>query len=52
IVTLEHLRTQKAPYKVTVIAYGTDGYRRISTRRYSKCRKGRPTSHTTGKAGR
>jgi hypothetical protein len=44
VVDLEKLRTKKSGYKVTVIAYGTDGYRRVSTRKYTDCTKGRPTS--------
>ena len=44
VVNLEKLRTRKTGYKVTVIAYGTGGYRRVSTRKYTDCTKGRPSS--------
>jgi hypothetical protein len=45
-VVLRKLRPKRGRYKVTVIAYATHGYRRISTRVYRGCKKGKPTSHT------
>jgi hypothetical protein len=45
-IVLRKLKPLRGRYKVTVIAYGTKGYRRISTRVYKGCKKGRPTSRT------
>jgi hypothetical protein len=45
-IALRKLKPLRGRYKVTVIAYGTKGYRRISTRVYKGCKKGRVTSHT------
>jgi hypothetical protein len=45
-VVLRKLKPLRGRYKVTVIAYATKGYRRISTRVYKGCKKGKPTSRT------
>jgi hypothetical protein len=45
---LEKLRSRKGAYKVTVIAYTSKGTRTISKRRYSKCRKGKPSGRRVG----
>jgi hypothetical protein len=45
-VTLTKLRPKRGRYKVTVIAYATRDYRRVSTRVYRGCKKGKPTSRT------
>jgi hypothetical protein len=44
-IVLSNLKPLRGRYKVTVIVYGTKGYRRISTRIYHGCKKSRPTSH-------
>src|SRR3954452_15754062 len=46
-IVLNSLKALRGRYKVSVIAYGTHGYRRVSTRIYKGCKKGRPHSHTT-----
>jgi hypothetical protein len=46
-IVLSSLKALRGRYKVSVIAYGTHGYRRVSTRIYKGCKKGRVTSHTT-----
>jgi hypothetical protein len=51
-VVLKKLKPKRGRYKVTVIAYATKGYRRISTRIYRGCKKGRPTSTTERGGGK
>jgi hypothetical protein len=46
-IVLNSLKALRGRYKVSVIAYGTHGYRRVSTRIYKGCKKGKPHSHTT-----
>ncbi|HEY0632956.1 MAG TPA: M14 family zinc carboxypeptidase [Thermoleophilaceae bacterium] len=46
-IVLNSLKALRGRYKVSVIAYGTHGYRRVSTRVYKGCKKGKPHSHTT-----
>jgi hypothetical protein len=41
-IVLSRLRPLRGRYKVSVIAYGTHGYRRVSTRLYKGCKKGKP----------
>ena len=41
-IVLSRLKALRGRYKVTVIAYGTHGYRRVSTRLYKGCKKGKP----------
>jgi hypothetical protein len=48
-IILSKLRPLRGRYKVTVVVYGTKGYRRISTRVYRGCKKGKP--HTTTQRG-
>jgi hypothetical protein len=50
-IVLSRLKSLRGRYKVTVIAYGTHGYRRVSTRIYKGCKKGRPTSHDAPRNG-
>jgi hypothetical protein len=51
-VTLRKLKPLRGRYKVTVIVYGTKGYRRITTRVYKGCKKGKPTTRSTDRGGR
>jgi hypothetical protein len=51
-VTLRKLKPLRGRYKVTVIVYGTKGYRRITTRVYKGCKKGKPTTESTDRGGR
>jgi hypothetical protein len=48
-IILNKLKALRGRYKVTVVVYGTKGYRRISTRVYKGCKKGKP--HTTTHRG-
>src|SRR3954471_9892096 len=41
-IVLNQLRALRGRYKVSVIAYGTHGYKRVSTRIYKGCKKGKP----------
>jgi hypothetical protein len=41
-IVLSSLKALRGRYKVSVIAYGTHGYRRVTTRIYKGCKKGRP----------
>src|SRR4051794_26353930 len=41
-IVLSSLKALRGRYKVSVIAYGTHGYWRVSTRIYKGCKKGRP----------
>jgi hypothetical protein len=43
---LRQLKPLKGRYRVRVVAFATDGYRRVSTRLYRGCHKGPVTSHT------
>jgi hypothetical protein len=45
-IVLNKLKPLRGRYKVTVVVYGTKGYRRISTRVYKGCKKGRPHTQT------
>src|SRR3954447_6719223 len=45
-IILNKLRALRGRYKVTVVVYGTKGYRRISTRVYHGCKKTKPHSRT------
>jgi hypothetical protein len=45
-IILNRLKPLRGRYKVTVVVYGTKGYRRISTRVYKGCKKGRPHTRT------
>jgi hypothetical protein len=45
-IILNKLKPLRGRYKVTVVVYGTKGYRRISTRVYKGCKKGRPHTRT------
>src|SRR3954469_18767237 len=45
-IILNKLRALRGRYKVTVVVYGTNGYRRISTRVYHGCKKTKPHSRT------
>ncbi|MEA2457322.1 MAG: carboxypeptidase, partial [Thermoleophilaceae bacterium] len=51
-VVLKKLKPLRGRYKVTVIAYATRNYRRITTRVYRGCKKGKPTTRTTTRGGR
>ncbi|MEA2457265.1 MAG: hypothetical protein QOC95_237 [Thermoleophilaceae bacterium] len=46
MITLRKLKPLRGRYRVTVVAYASDGFRRVSTRVYKGCKKGRPTSRT------
>jgi hypothetical protein len=37
---------------VTIIAYGTNGYRRVTTRVYKGCKKGKARTQSTHRGGR
>jgi hypothetical protein len=52
-IVLNKLKPLRGRYKVTVVVYGTKGYRRISTRVYKGCKKGKPhtRTHRGGKKG-
>jgi hypothetical protein len=41
-IVLRGLKAKRGRYRVTVVVYGTKGYRRITTRVYKGCKKGRP----------
>jgi hypothetical protein len=45
-IILNKLKALRGRYKVTVVVYGTKGYRRISTRVYKGCKKGKPHTRT------
>src|SRR3954471_10347543 len=45
-IVLNKLKALRGRYKVTVVVYGTKGYRRISTRVYHGCKKTKPHSRT------
>jgi murein tripeptide amidase MpaA len=45
-IILNKLKPLRGHYKVTVVVYGSKGYRRISTRVYKGCKKGKPHSTT------
>jgi hypothetical protein len=51
-VRLSKLKPLRGRYRVTVIAYATRDYRRVTTRVYKGCKKGRPTTRTTDRGGR
>jgi hypothetical protein len=46
-VRLTKLKALRGRYEVTVVAYASDGFRRVSTRVYRGCKKGKPHSHTS-----
>jgi hypothetical protein len=45
-IILNKLRALRGRYKVTVVVYGSKGYRRISTRVYHGCKKTKPHTRT------
>ena len=50
-VVLRKLKPLRGRYRVTVIAYGTRDYRRVTTRVYKGCKKGKPTTRSTHRGG-
>jgi hypothetical protein len=51
-VQLTKLKPLRGRYRVTVIAYGTRDYRRVTTRVYKGCKKGKPTTRSTQRGGK
>jgi hypothetical protein len=47
IIRLSKLKPLRGRYHVTIIAYGTRDYRRVTTRVYKGCKKGKPTTRST-----
>ena len=52
VVRLTKLKPLRGRYRVTVIAYGTRDYRRVTTRVYKGCKKGKPTTRSTQQGGK
>jgi hypothetical protein len=52
IIRLSKLKPLRGRYNVTIIAYGTRDYRRVTTRVYKGCKKGKPTTRSTHRGGR
>jgi hypothetical protein len=50
-VRLSKLKALRGRYRVTVIAYGSRDYRRVTTRVYKGCKKGKPTTRSTHRGG-
>jgi hypothetical protein len=41
-IVLRRLKAVRGKYKVSVVVFGTHGYKRVSTRIYKGCKKGKP----------
>jgi hypothetical protein len=52
IIRLNKLKPLRGRFRVTVIAYGTRDYRRVTTRVYKGCKKGKPTTRSTDRGGK
>ena len=51
-IVLRKLKPKRGRYKVVVIVYGSKGYRRVTTRVYRGCKKGRAHTNSNRRGGR